>query len=78
MNGGLGDALAATVVVGLGGMVADFPAEEEWPELDVNVALLLYDVCCCLGVPERLGPQEGIVEANRLVGNDGTVETWGQ
>jgi len=31
-----------------------------------------------VAVPERLGPQEGIVEANRLVGNDGTVETWGQ
>ncbi len=31
-----------------------------------------------VAVPERLGPQEGVVEANRLVGNDGTVETWGQ
>jgi len=31
-----------------------------------------------VAVPERLGPQQGIVEANRLLGNDGTVETRGQ
>ena len=31
-----------------------------------------------VAVPERLASQPGIVEANRLVGNDGTVDTWGQ
>jgi hypothetical protein len=40
-------------------MVRDFQAEEEWPEMERppygrrRVALLLYDVCCCLNVPER-------------------------
>ena len=45
---------ASTVVTALTWMVRDFQAEEEWPEMAVNVALLLYDVCCCLQVPERL------------------------
>jgi hypothetical protein len=41
-------------------MVQDFQAEEDWPEMERppcgrrRVALLLYDVCCCLRAPERL------------------------
>jgi len=53
-------------VTALTWMVRDFQAEEELPEMERHglaalasggrrrVALLLYDVCCCLRAPERL------------------------